>query len=175
MLRAGHGREHAEAVTMTTEQTILPGWYVDPSGQHPHRYWDGASWTDQVSGRAEEARRPARRGMRWFEPVLFVGFWALWWVITFVVAFAVSAAVIGDQIALTQAQADLINADAMLKAQLAAVVVGLVIGAIVAARVGYRPHDTFLLLVPIAGTYFMVKWLWRTACLDRRYWSVTKW
>ena len=24
------------------------GWYTDPSGQHRARYWDGASWTEQV-------------------------------------------------------------------------------------------------------------------------------
>ncbi|HZU80338.1 MAG TPA: DUF2510 domain-containing protein [Acidimicrobiales bacterium] len=26
-----------------------PGWYRDPSGRHVNRYWDGATWTDQVS------------------------------------------------------------------------------------------------------------------------------
>ncbi|WP_239375714.1 phospholipid scramblase-related protein [Frankia sp. Cj5] len=31
-------------------QTMPPaGWYPDPSGQHPFRYWDGGLWTDQVS------------------------------------------------------------------------------------------------------------------------------
>ncbi|HVE97836.1 MAG TPA: DUF2510 domain-containing protein [Mycobacteriales bacterium] len=25
------------------------GWYDDPSGQHAKRYWDGTSWTEQVS------------------------------------------------------------------------------------------------------------------------------
>lgn len=25
------------------------GWQPDPTGRHQHRYWDGTSWTDQVS------------------------------------------------------------------------------------------------------------------------------
>ncbi len=160
---------------MTTQQTILPGWYVDPSGQHTHRYWDGASWTDEVSDDVAQPRPAALSRMRWWEPLLFIAFYVLWVAIVIGVVFAVSSAVIGDQIALTQAQADVINADALVKAQLAAVVVSLVLGAVVASRVGYRPHDTFLLLIPIVSTYFMIKWVWRTACLDRRYWSVTKW
>ncbi len=27
------------------------GWYTDPSGRHPMRYWDGAIWTDHVRDR----------------------------------------------------------------------------------------------------------------------------
>jgi hypothetical protein len=26
-----------------------PGWYADPNGRHEYRYWDGATWSDQVS------------------------------------------------------------------------------------------------------------------------------
>lgn len=26
-----------------------PGWQPDPTGRHDHRYWDGASWTDNVA------------------------------------------------------------------------------------------------------------------------------
>lgn len=26
-----------------------PGWYADPQGRHQHRWWDGATWTDQVA------------------------------------------------------------------------------------------------------------------------------
>lgn len=26
-----------------------PGWHPDPAGRHEHRYWDGATWSDQVS------------------------------------------------------------------------------------------------------------------------------
>lgn len=25
------------------------GWHADPTGRHEHRYWDGATWSDQVS------------------------------------------------------------------------------------------------------------------------------
>ncbi len=31
-----------------TQVTPPAGWYADPSGQHGFRYWDGASWTEQV-------------------------------------------------------------------------------------------------------------------------------
>ncbi len=160
---------------MTVRQSVLPGWYIDPSGQYPYRYWDGSTWTDQVSGPVADPRRSGRSKMRLFEPFLFVGLWILWGAISFAVAYAVSSSVIGDQVALTQAQANVINADAAIKAQLASIVVSLVIGAIVASRVGYRRQDTFLLLIPIVGAYYLFKWLWRTACLDRHYWSVTKW
>lgn len=29
--------------------TPTPGWNPDPSGRHEYRYWDGSSWTDDVS------------------------------------------------------------------------------------------------------------------------------
>lgn len=29
--------------------TSTPGWNPDPSGRHEYRYWDGSSWTDDVS------------------------------------------------------------------------------------------------------------------------------
>ncbi len=25
------------------------GWYTDPTGNHAYRYWDGSTWTSQVS------------------------------------------------------------------------------------------------------------------------------
>jgi len=28
---------------------VAPGWYPDPHARHELRYWDGASWTNQVS------------------------------------------------------------------------------------------------------------------------------
>ncbi|WP_256788897.1 phospholipid scramblase-related protein [Frankia sp. AvcI1] len=29
-------------------QTIPPGWYADPSGQHGSRWWDGSQWTEHT-------------------------------------------------------------------------------------------------------------------------------
>jgi hypothetical protein len=26
-----------------------PGWFVDPTGRHAHRYWDGARWSACVA------------------------------------------------------------------------------------------------------------------------------
>ena len=34
---------------MTTPTTTPAGWYPDPGGRHEFRYWDGASWSPQVS------------------------------------------------------------------------------------------------------------------------------
>lgn len=34
---------------MTNEPTADPGWYVDPLGRHEHRYFNGRSWTSDVS------------------------------------------------------------------------------------------------------------------------------
>lgn len=28
---------------------VPAGWYVDPTGNHSYRYWDGARWTERVS------------------------------------------------------------------------------------------------------------------------------
>src|SRR5256885_6309468 len=27
----------------------VAGWYADPTGGHPKRFWDGSTWTDQVA------------------------------------------------------------------------------------------------------------------------------
>lgn len=35
------------------------GWYTDPSGQHRARYWDGASWTEQVRDNLTNPFNPA--------------------------------------------------------------------------------------------------------------------
>jgi Protein of unknown function (DUF2510) len=32
------------------------GWYADPSGRHEFRYWDGASWTYEVSNQGVRSR-----------------------------------------------------------------------------------------------------------------------
>lgn len=34
---------------MTERQPPAPGYYPDPSGDAPYRFWDGAKWTTQVS------------------------------------------------------------------------------------------------------------------------------
>ncbi len=39
-----------------------PGWHPDPTGRHEHRFWDGASWTDQVSDGGTVAADPLDGG-----------------------------------------------------------------------------------------------------------------
>lgn len=34
------------------------GWYADPSGRFPHRYWDGTAWTEHVGGPQGAATDP---------------------------------------------------------------------------------------------------------------------
>ncbi len=34
---------------MTWTPSPAPGWYPDPLARHEHRYWDGATWTDDVA------------------------------------------------------------------------------------------------------------------------------
>lgn len=34
------------------------GWHPDPSGRHQLRYWDGATWTDQVSDNGQQSTDP---------------------------------------------------------------------------------------------------------------------
>lgn len=34
---------------MTTTKPTPAGWYVDPTGRHEHRYWNGNAWTASVS------------------------------------------------------------------------------------------------------------------------------
>ncbi len=35
-----------------------PDWYPDPSGVHEHRYWDGTTWTDDVSDHGRQSTEP---------------------------------------------------------------------------------------------------------------------
>ena len=37
-----------DSVLPDDEWIVPPGWYPDPSGLQPARYWDGAAWTEQV-------------------------------------------------------------------------------------------------------------------------------
>lgn len=34
----------------TSSPGTAAGWYPDPSGRFAQRYWDGAAWTEKVSG-----------------------------------------------------------------------------------------------------------------------------
>ncbi len=43
---------------MSDPPTQGEGWHPDPSGQHQLRYWDGASWTDNVSDDGEQTSDP---------------------------------------------------------------------------------------------------------------------
>jgi hypothetical protein len=35
-----------------------PGWHPDPGGRHEYRYWDGTTWTDDVSDGGVTAKDP---------------------------------------------------------------------------------------------------------------------
>ena len=35
-----------------------PGWLPDPEGRYEYRWWDGQSWTDQVSHQGQAGRAP---------------------------------------------------------------------------------------------------------------------
>jgi len=57
-----------------TAAPAAPGWYPDPWGQAPQRYWDGASWTPQtvpVGGKPQRPRLPEGA------PVQGIGIWLL--------------------------------------------------------------------------------------------------
>jgi len=57
-----------------TAAPAAPGWYTDPWGQAPQRYWDGASWTPQTvpgGGKAQRPRLPEGT------PVQGIGIWLL--------------------------------------------------------------------------------------------------
>jgi uncharacterized protein YxjI len=44
---------------MTQQPTQPPaGWYPDPSGQFPQRYWDGGTWTEHVVGPQGQTTSP---------------------------------------------------------------------------------------------------------------------
>jgi hypothetical protein len=35
-----------------------PGWFVDPTGPHAHRYWDGGQWSAYVADAGVQAQDP---------------------------------------------------------------------------------------------------------------------
>ena len=41
------------------ERTAAPGWQPDPTGRHEYRYWDGGTWTDDVSDAGDTSVDPA--------------------------------------------------------------------------------------------------------------------
>lgn len=43
---------------MTVNGTPQPGWLPDPEGRYEYRWWDGQSWTDQVSHQGQAGRAP---------------------------------------------------------------------------------------------------------------------
>src|SRR4051794_5745369 len=42
---------------------------------------------------------------------------------------------------------------------------------LVAGKVGYRPSDAWMLLIPFWNVYVLGKLLWRLACIQRHYWA----
>lgn len=57
--------DHQGALVTDTAGTIStqPGWYDDPSGAAPRRWWDGARWTEHVHDPASEKPRAASRAV----------------------------------------------------------------------------------------------------------------
>ncbi len=51
-----------------SSQAPAPGWYADPTGQHPHRWWDGQQWTDHVSPGAEPAQPAQEQRPAYLKP-----------------------------------------------------------------------------------------------------------
>ncbi|MBP2450821.1 AIM24 family protein [Mycolicibacterium lutetiense] len=43
---------------MTVNGNWQPGWLPDPDGRYEYRWWDGQSWTDQVSHQGQAGRAP---------------------------------------------------------------------------------------------------------------------
>jgi hypothetical protein len=39
-------------------QSATPGWYTDPTDSYLYRYWDGTTWTNQVSSGGSSATDP---------------------------------------------------------------------------------------------------------------------
>ena len=48
-LLAIHPKQTASTDPIASGSAAPAGWLADPSGRHQLRYWDGATWTDQVS------------------------------------------------------------------------------------------------------------------------------
>ena len=48
-----------ESSGYSSASSIPPQWYPDPSRRHEQRYWNGTSWTDDVSDKGVHSTDPA--------------------------------------------------------------------------------------------------------------------
>jgi Protein of unknown function (DUF2510) len=46
-----------------------PGWYADPAGQFPQRWWDGTTWTAKVRYDLVETQDPLQDADQWPKPL----------------------------------------------------------------------------------------------------------
>lgn len=53
---------------MTANGTPQPSWLPDPEGRYDYRWWDGQSWTDQVSHQGQAGRAPMGAAPRQPQP-----------------------------------------------------------------------------------------------------------
>jgi len=58
--RAARKAEAASGPGAPAGTSAAAGWFVDPSGRHLMRYWDGAAWTDHVRDREVAGVDPPR-------------------------------------------------------------------------------------------------------------------
>ena len=56
---AAHARRQND-VANATQPSAPPGWYADPWGVAPARWWDGGAWTPHTAGRPGTAYPPPR-------------------------------------------------------------------------------------------------------------------
>ena len=188
--------ESAECIGVNAQA----GWYPDPSHQHEQRYWDGMGWTEHVFDTPAPFAAPAPTASNPYsvppvatmtcqeyaasynltattgtasgtEILKFIGLLAAWFGVYFVIGFMVGmlfgVGTAGD----TQLENEQKQQSAEALAQILGLGTTLVIGAVLAPKVGYRARDTWMQLIPIWNIIIGVKWLWRLACYDRRYWA----
>ena len=81
-----------------------PGWYPDPWGASPHRYWDGAAWTghtDSATAYASVATTAKQDPLRMILPIgrsawaIAAGYLGLFSVLFVFAPFALIAGVLG--------------------------------------------------------------------------------
>jgi hypothetical protein len=149
------------------------GWYPDPGGVHEWRWWDGTRWADTVSdggvatndelddfnaaaqlppgppSPAPVPQPPTRavEGASFGEVLRFVGWLGGVWLFVILCESAVTGGTYLGWI------------------------VVMVFIALIARKVGYRPADAWMLLIPFWNVYLLVKLMWRLACMQRPYWA----